>query len=329
MNNNFKNLNKSSQGYFIIIIAVLTWSFSEIIVKLLQNSVGPLTLSFFRFLIGGIFLLLILIIKNDLKGIGKMIKENWILLLVASCLALGISNVIYFVGITLTQANIGATIYTTYPIWITIYSIIILNERTNLKLKFIGIVIGIFGIAILMTNCNFSGFLSSQYLLGNLLVLLGSIIWSFYSVLGKKVQINEKDTPNIALKLSMVSFFLACIPIFLILIFTTEFNTFLEYDLNAWFWIIFIGIISTGLGIYLLFIGLQYIEVSKGISLAFLKPIFATLLAYFFLKENPTLMLFISISLVMASIILINQDLNGKDTFSEKKGLKGHSNNNI
>ena len=37
------------EGYSIIIIAVFTWSFSEIIVKLLQGAVGALSLSFFSF----------------------------------------------------------------------------------------------------------------------------------------------------------------------------------------------------------------------------------------------------------------------------------------
>ena len=246
---------------------------------------------------------------------GKLIKENWVLMIVSSCFALGISNIIYFIGITNTQANIGSTIYTTYPIWITIYSIFILNERENLRLKFIGIGICIIGIAILMTNFNLSEFFSSELLIGNLLVLLGSVIWSLYSVLGKKIQINSKDVSNVTLKFSTLSFFLASIPIFLILVFSPEFNSFMQYNLESWFWILFMGIVTTGMGIYLLFWGLQYIEVSKGISLAFLKPIFATILAFLLLSEEPTLVLFISISLVVVSILIINK---------KKKRLKSH-----
>ena len=305
---NASHQNRSRiQSYSIIILAVFTWSFSEIIVKLLQGSIGVFSLSFFRFFIGGVCLLVVLILKRDITGIWKMIKENWKLLLIASCLALGLSNVIYFIGITYTQANIGATLYTTYPIWITIYSIFILNERGNLKLKFIGIVIGILGVAILMTNFNLIAFFSSENLFGNVLVLLGAIIWGFYSVLGKKIQMNEPELSNSALKFSMLSMFLACIPIFTILIFTPEFDDFMNYDLESWFWILFMGIISTGLGIFLLFEGIKHIETSRGMSLAFFKPIFATILAYFILNELPTLALLFSIILIIISISLINR----------------------
>lgn len=302
------NNDESFKGYLIIIIGVFTWSFSEIIVKILQGSVGAISLSFFRYFIGGLFLLFILIIKRDLSGIVKMVRENWPLLLISSCFALGIGNAIYFVGVTNTKANIAATIYTTYPMWITFYSIFILNEKSNLKLKFIGIGVGLIGIAILMTNFNITEILSPQNLFGNFLVLLGSIIWSFYSVLGKKIQINEKGTSNIALKFCMVSSFLASITIFIILIFTPELETFMSYNLNAWFWISFLGIVPSGLGTFLLFEGIKRIEVSKGMSLAFCKPIFATILAFFILSELPTIALLISISLVIASIILINKN---------------------
>ncbi|MHA1525866.1 MAG: DMT family transporter [Promethearchaeota archaeon] len=302
------NNDESLKGYLIIIIGVFTWSFSEIIVKLLQGSVGAISLSFFRYFIGGLFLLFILVIKRDLSGIIKMVKENWPLLLISSCFALGIGNAIYFVGVTNTKANIAATIYTTYPMWITFYSIFILNEKSNLKLKFIGIGLGLIGIAILMTNFNITEIFSPQNLFGNFLVLLGSIIWSFYSVLGKKIQIKEKETSNIALKFCMVSSFLASITIFIILIFTPELETFMNYSFESWLWISFLGIVPSGLGTFLLFEGIKRIEVSKGMSLAFCKPIFATILAFFILNELPTIALLISISLVIASIILINKN---------------------
>ena len=302
------NNDESLKGYLIIIIGVFTWSFSEIIVKLLQGSVGAISLSFFRYFIGGLFLLFILVIKRDLSGIIKMVKENWPLLLISSCFALGIGNAIYFVGVTNTKANIAATIYTTYPMWITFYSIFILNEKSNLKLKFIGIGIGLIGIAILLTNFNIAEIFSPQNLFGNFLVLLGSIIWSFYSVLGKKIQIKEFSTSNIALKFCMMSSFLASLTIFIILIFTPELETFMNYSFESWLWISFLGIVPSGLGTFLLFEGIKRIEVSKGMSLAFCKPIFATILAFFILNELPTIALLISISLVIASIILINKN---------------------
>ena len=148
--------DESFKGYLIILLGVFTWSFSEIIVKLLQGSVGAISLSFFRNFISGLFLLMLLILKRDFLGIKKMIKDNFMLIIIASCFASGLANIIYFIGVSNTQANIAATIYTSYPIWIMIYSIFILNEKSNLKWKFTGVIIGLIGITILMTNFNIS-----------------------------------------------------------------------------------------------------------------------------------------------------------------------------
>ncbi|TXT59667.1 MAG: membrane protein of unknown function [Promethearchaeota archaeon] len=300
--------NDQYQGYLIMILAVFSWSFSEIIVKLIHGAVGALTLSFFRFTIGGLFLFLVLVAKRDFSGLISIIKNNLGLFLISSCFAFGFSNIIYFIGVTFTQANIAATIYTTYPIWITIYSIFLLNERKNLKFKFLGISIGVVGVTILMTHFNFTGLFSLEYLLGNLLVLIGSIMWSLYSVLGKKIQQKEPEISNSALKYSTLSSLFAAIPVIIILPFTSEFQTFLIYSAYEWFWIIFLGVVSTGLGIWLLFEGISRMEVSKGMSLAFFKPIFATILSFFILSETPTITLLISILLVVISIILINQN---------------------
>jgi drug/metabolite transporter (DMT)-like permease len=294
-------------GYSILVFAVFTWSFSELIVKLLQESVGAIELSFFRFLIGGIILLIILLIKQDLSDLLKLIKNNLILFIIASCFALGFSNIVYFLGVTFTQANIAATIYTTYPIWITIYSIFILNEEKT-RMKFLGIILGMIGVIILLTNFNFLGFFLIENLFGNLLVLLGSVIWSLYSVLGKKIQIKEKNISNLSLKFTMLSQFFACIPLVIILPFSPNLSSFFHYNLTSWFWIIFLGVISTGLGLYLLFWGIEKLEVSKGMSLAFLKPIFATILAFLIINETPSITLLISILLVISSILIINRN---------------------
>jgi drug/metabolite transporter (DMT)-like permease len=251
----------------------------------------------------------ILVIKKDLTGIKNMLKNNWLLFFISSFFAWGISNIVYFIGVGFTQANTASTIYTTYPIWITIYSMLLLHERSNLKLKFIGIVIGLIGVILLMSDI--TTLYSPEFLFGNILVLSSSIIWGLYSVLGKKIQNNETEgTSDIELKFTMVSSFIAASPVFIVLVLSPEFPVFVSgYPLESWVWILFMGAISTGLGLYLFFYGLKHVvEVSKGISLAFLKPIFATILAFIMLSEIPSITLVISICLVVVSILLINRN---------------------
>ncbi len=308
-------MDEAKKGYLMCFGGVFTWSFSEIIVKLLQGSVGPVSLSFLRFFFGGLFLLLLMSFQKDLSQMFLLVRRYPKLVVISSVVGLGFSNIVYFYGIQLTQANVGSALYTTYPIFISIYSIFLLNERSNLKGKFIGYILGFIGTAILITNFNFRLFIQPENIAGNLLLVLAAALWAFYSVLGKKIfrkeaqlrDVNEKYISNIEIKFTAVSFFVSSIPSSIILYFTDEIPTFLRYAPQEWSLVLFLAFISTAFGLFIFFVGIRKIEVSKGMSLALLKPIMVSILAYFIIGETVSVALMISLGLVIFAVVLINR----------------------
>ncbi|MHA1231822.1 MAG: DMT family transporter [Candidatus Helarchaeota archaeon] len=303
-------MKETQKGYLMCFIGVITWSFSEIIVKLL-GEVGFISLSFLRFFIGGFFLLIIILIqKENTKDLLLITRKYKWLMIISAVIGLGISNMIYFLGLQFTNANVGAALYTTYPIFISIYSIFLLKERSNLKLKAIGYSIGITGTLILMTNFQFELLFQPQNIIGNILLVFAAVLFAFQSVIGKMIFRKSEDISNIEIKYTTTSFLLACIPIIILLLFTPELNTFLIYNLYEWTFILILGIISTGFGLYIFYRGIKKIELSKGISLALLKPIISTIFCYIILLELPTIALLISIPMIMFAVFLINRPVN-------------------
>lgn len=294
------------RGYILIFFAIIIWSFGEVSIKLIQTSVGVYSFSFIRLLIGGSFLLIILTIKKDYSDIGRMFKKNCILLII-SCFSLVFSYAFYFIGISNTKANIGAVLVSTTPVWITILAFFILKEKINFN-KSIGIILGMAGVIIFLTNFDFSGFISSIYLFGNLLALFSEAFWSVYSVLGKQIQTKESSIKNCNLKYVMIAYFLACIPMVGILMFTPEVTSILNYNLGTWIWVITLGIIFSSLADVLFFIGVKQVDISKAASLVFLKPILATTFAFILLNESITIFSAISSVLIIFSIYLINKN---------------------
>ncbi len=302
-------MDERQQGYLLCFFGVFTWSFSEIIgKKLLENNVGPVSISFLRFFWGAIFLIILLGTQRDFRDIKTISKKYLLLILVASILGLGISNIFYFWGIDFTQANIASAIYTSYPMFATLYAILLLRERSNIPLKTLGFIIGFFGTTILITDFHFELLFSPQYIVGNLLLLLAAAMFGIHSVVGKKIFGGEKDVTNLEMKYNMLTLFLACIPMLLILPFLPgEFGTFFQYNAFSWVLIFILGFISTGFGLFIFFKGIKKIEVSQGISLALLKPILASLFAFIILGELPTIALVVSIGLVSLGVLLINK----------------------
>lgn len=299
-------MDEKIKGYLMCFFGVFTWSFSEIIVKFLQGQVGPVSLSFLRFFIGGIFLLLLMAVQRDMSDLKPLVLKNAKLLIIASMIGLGVSNVIYFAGIQLTQANVGSALYTTYPIFVSIYGIFILGEKSNLKKKMIGYIIGFTGTLILMTDLQFELLIAPENILGNILLVIAAAIWSLYSVLGKKIFRSNPEISNVETKYTMVSFFLSCVPIFLILVVTPEFDGFLKYSGSEWLIILILACFSTAFGLFIFFLGVRKLEVAQGISLALLKPVMVTIFAFFILEELPTFALIIAIPLVSLAVLLIN-----------------------
>ncbi len=305
------NLN----SYLIVLVAVIMWSFSEILQKLLQDTVPPMQKSFFRFFIGSITLLIIALTQKDLK-FKDIFIQNKFEFLFGGFFAYGLGNYIYFVGIENTKANIGSAIYGSYPIFISIYSIFILNERDNLKRRFLGYVIGLTAIFILVTNLQFQNLIASQFIFGNILVLIGSLIWSFFSVLGKRVknkqyalelQGKEKVT-NIDLKWNLITMMFACSFNLLFVFFMPEERiTFFQYPVISWIYLILLGVFCTGIGTWLFFVGITKIELSKGISLAMLKPIWVMMFAFIILGELPSIFLAICLPLILFAVYIITK----------------------
>lgn len=311
-----------AKGYLLCFSAVVAWSFSEIVVKLLQEvkasglgeGVGPVLLSFYRFFFGGSFILLLMVARRQVPGTMLLIKRNAFLVLVSSMVAFGLSNVIYFAGIRMTQANVGAALYVTYPIFISIYGIFILHERTNIPLKIAGSVLGFVGMALLMTDFDLSLFVQPDKILGNILLVLAAAIWGFYSVLGKKVFTRERLLPvevsvgAVEIKYTAVSNLLACVPVLVLLpFFPEELALLFRHSLYEWLLILFMGIVITGLSLYVFFTGIKMIEVAHGISMSMFKPVMVAVFSFFILGELPSIAMYVAFPLIMVAVLLVNR----------------------
>jgi drug/metabolite transporter (DMT)-like permease len=153
--------------------------------------------------------------------------------------------------------------------------------------------------------------MNSEYITGNLLVLVAAAIWSIYSVIGKRITGNQKErdlTTNIDLKFNFISMALASVTNLIFIGFMpAEQQSFFVYPLESWIYLFLLGIFVTGLGTWFFFLGIQDLEVSKGISIAMFKPILILIWAFFILGEIPSLLLLLTLPFVLLSVYLINK----------------------
>ena len=94
------------------------------------------------------------------------------------------------------------------------------------------------------------------------------------------------------------------------------FDKMLNYSAGAWLGLIYLGVVTGGIGYVLFFKGINMMEVSKGINIFYFKPIIASILSYFiFPSVHLKISLFLGILIEMLSLIMVSN--NGSSKRSE------------
>ena len=85
-----------------------------------------------------------------------------------------------------------------------------------------------------------------------------------------------------------------------------------SYGLRAWCWLLYLGVVTVGLGYFLYFEGMRRVPASRGASLFYLKPVLALLFAHVFLGEPVSYKLLAASLLVAGGILLVTLPREGR-----------------
>lgn len=302
----------SKLGFLFLFLGIFTWSTIELTYKLIQSSINPLTANFLRMLIGGIILLIYGMFTKSNKKLKEFLKLYPKYYLPAALIGLVFGQIIFLMGTQMTEANYAATIFSSNPIIISIFTIYFFKEKVTTE-KIIGIFLGFFGVVVMVTQLQFGDFLSAKNLLGNLLVFVGMALWCIDVILGKalfnKAKREHKTTGFESEQFNSVTFIVSAIMMIPAVLATGDFARLPTYGLNTWLGLLFLGIVTGGIGYVLFFKGIEMMEASKGINMFYFKPIIATILAFFILGEVPNIFLYIGIVIEIVALLLVSADV--------------------
>lgn len=116
----------------------------------------------------------------------EMQKKDFPYVALLSLIAMVISVLSFYKGLSLTTPINGAVIMVTTPIIVFVFSLFILKEKPQLK-RILGIVIGLLGAYFLTTAGKKSAVNAENIPLGNLLVFINASGYALYLILAKKM----------------------------------------------------------------------------------------------------------------------------------------------
>lgn len=277
-------MSSQIKALLVIIAAATLGSGSVIFAKLGLREIPPFTFMFLRFLIASL-LILPFYLKSPIPP-----RRLWPPILIS---LFSSANIFLFAfGIRLTTATVSQVIYSIIPIITAILAHFLVKERFNQK-KIVGIALGFFGLIFIIGL--------PQTFTGNFLLLIGAVLYSFYPVLSKKIQL--KYSP-----IDLTAVFIFTTAVIGGLFSLTELKQvpmwLITASTQAWFSLIFVAIIGTIIYYWLTQEAIKHGSAVIGSMILYLQPVTTYLWAYFVLNEQLTWEIVIGGGLVICGAYL-------------------------
>lgn len=237
--------------------------------------IEPFTFAFYRYLLSSVVLLGIVQLRDRTPPIEK---KDYKKIIGLGFLIIPFNQTAYLYGQKLTGAGHGALLFSTVPIWIFIGGLIYLKEKFVPR-RAVGVVLGLVGVIVIIAGGAIK--LGTEYLLGDLIILIAVLAWAGYTLLGRPLVMKYGAFRVTAYALASGSAMYFPFGLYRAFIFDYGSST-----VEAWLTVVYVAL-GVSVAAYVLWYWLlKYMEATKIAVFHNLQPVIAALVAYIFLGER-------------------------------------------
>lgn len=290
---------KGTKAHIGLVAANIFFAANLSMVKHLHNNgfIKPFAITFLRVALSVILFWFMYSLKPSTWRINK--KDIPAFLLCAFT-GVAVNQLLFLKGLTLTYSIHAALLSLITPILITFIAAWLLRERLSF-FKIAGLALGIGGAYILISGKESTGE-GINVLVGDLLVIINAISYTFYMVLVKPLM--KKYPPLQVIRwVFTFGFFM---------VFPFGISDLMEVNWSSWGVqeFLFIGMIAVA-GTFLAYLfnvyGIKILGSSIAGAYIYSQPVFATAIAMIFLKESLVINQVIAAALIFAGVYLANK----------------------
>jgi len=252
-----------------MLLAVMAATISGIAIpanKLFIVSLDPTVFTAIRAIIIGVIFLALSFYQSK-RSRTKFKKVSWKYLLAIAVIGGAFAFILYFNGLSLTTSGRAAFLQKTLPLYTAIFAFIFLKEKITKRMSY-ALVTMFIGLAILYAAQITPSALWSNPSLGDLMVIIATILWAIENVIAKKAMIMGETN----LVISFARMFFGGIILFGFALLFGKFGVLLSLSMQQW---INVLISTVLLFFYVLFWywSIKRINVSKATALLLVAPI--------------------------------------------------------
>jgi Permeases of the drug/metabolite transporter (DMT) superfamily len=176
---------KKYQTVLFLVLANLFWAGNYVFGKYVVTELSPLQLTFLRWLLA--MGLLFPIAQWLERPHWKQVWNEWRKLLLLTVLGILGYNFVLYEALLFTTPMNAALINSINPVLIFLSSSWLLNERLS-RLNSTGLIISLLGVLLVLTNGQLQQIFYIDYNPGDLLMFVAILSWTFYTLIGRKMQ---------------------------------------------------------------------------------------------------------------------------------------------
>jgi len=279
-------------------LVVLLWGSNWAVMKSGLKVVGPLNFVMQRLLFAALTLSPFLIYLRE-----KIPRDRntWLRLLLLSLIS-ATNMVSTNVGLTYEKSGLSAVLTYTQPLFVFCLAVSFLKEEASSR-RFLGIVIGFFGVTVLYLGRNFS---SATISFPIFFLLFGAFIWSVKIVYYKKFLSHVNPVITSTIQFTVGAIILSTLSV--------TFEGF-SFSMTSTYILIvlYMSVGASAIAFTLWMLLLQEEEATVVSSSSLIVPMVALIFGWLFLQENMELESVLGFILILTGVYLVNKGNSNKD----------------
>jgi drug/metabolite transporter (DMT)-like permease len=294
-------VNKNLTAHFGLLGTNLFFAINLSAAKYLtsNNFMQPFGMNVIRAGVSALLFWLLFLLYPSAKKIERKDTPRFIL---CALTGIAINQMLFLKGLSLTYSIHAVLLMLTTPILITIIAAWVLKERLNIY-KIAGLVLGITGAVILISSGQSSG-TGENVLLGDLLVLINAVSYTFYFILVKPLML--KYNPVQVIRLIFTYGLLMILPFGWTEFIAIEWNSFGATEYAC---ITLVTVCGTFLAYLFNVYGIKVLGASVAGAYIYIQPVFAAVIAMIFLKESLEPYKILAAVLIFTGVFLCNKKI--------------------
>lgn len=187
-----------------LVLATLMWAGNYLVGHIAVQTMSPVELTWLRWLLACIPLLVLAQIVE--KPDWRVVADSWPWLLLLASLGIAGYNLLLYTALQYTTPQSASLINAANPAVMVVLAAILVRERPGWR-GILGLVVGLFGVVLVITDGALASVFTTELNAGDLLMVGAVVVWGLYTIFGRGLRVPPITAT--AVQASMVAVLLA------------------------------------------------------------------------------------------------------------------------